>query len=436
MEKYKLSIAWGWSVKNSSITQARKSLEESIRSVDKTTPSIEELRQEPFKKWKSFVNSLKSNWLNRNKKNFLIVGTWWTFQSNQTENWIAPDGWTLKDCIDAINIPLEDWVKNIHIHDLINLDSSQMELNHWKFLAECLDYLEKEASWYYDWIIVTHGTDTMAYWASLITYMLSGFPKPIIFTWSQKPARIEWSDAGPQMNRAIKWLQLLSANNCPLTVICCWVAGINSFFSKKAWDHIENAFQSYADDYLTPPVLEWSLSQEINQYYIRYRKNHASMYKPFFDLKEDCFISEIPSFEIWTNELISIISNTRIGLIKTLWSATCRDDIAKIIVEATEAWVLSPVIVPPFADATIEPGTYEAWAILWKTIERVQWSIPSIIMSPDAIRAKMIFAANYTKINEKIYKKELFEWYQIRNFFNCILSNIASQPEFPFGRDK
>ena len=47
----------------------------------------------------------------------------------------------------------------------------------------------------FDAFIVVHGTDTMAYTASAISLMLSGFRKPVIITGSQLPLSMPRSDA-------------------------------------------------------------------------------------------------------------------------------------------------------------------------------------------------------------------------------------------------
>ncbi len=88
-----------------------------------------------------------------------------------------------------------------------------MTVDHWRFLAEMIIELENSASDAYDAIIVTHGTDTMARGASYLSFMLKGFPKSIIFTGSQEPARMTGSDAKDQMERAILTAKIATDTN-------------------------------------------------------------------------------------------------------------------------------------------------------------------------------------------------------------------------------
>lgn len=62
----------------------------------------------------------------------------------------------------------------IESRDILNLDSSNIQPEEWQFMAEQV----AEALPDYDGIIITHGTDTMAYTASALSYMLQNLTKP------------------------------------------------------------------------------------------------------------------------------------------------------------------------------------------------------------------------------------------------------------------
>ena len=47
----------------------------------------------------------------------------------------------------------------------------------------------------YDGFVITHGTDTMAYSAAALSYMLQNLGKPVVFTGSQLPIEAEGTDA-------------------------------------------------------------------------------------------------------------------------------------------------------------------------------------------------------------------------------------------------
>lgn len=63
------------------------------------------------------------------------------------------------------------------------IDSSDMEPSHWTALAELIRDRYDE----YDGFVILHGTDTMAYSASALSFILGNLSKPVIFTGSQLP---------------------------------------------------------------------------------------------------------------------------------------------------------------------------------------------------------------------------------------------------------
>ena len=63
------------------------------------------------------------------------------------------------------------------------IDSSDVEPGLWKSLAELIrDRYDR-----YDGFVILHGTDTMAYSASALSFMLDNLQKPVVFTGSQLP---------------------------------------------------------------------------------------------------------------------------------------------------------------------------------------------------------------------------------------------------------
>ncbi len=86
------------------------------------------------------------------------------------------------------------------------IDSSNMDITHWNDLG----YIIQENYDSYDGFVVLHGTDTMAYSASALSFMLEGLSKPVIFTGAQLPIGTARSDAGQNLIAA---LQIASSHN-------------------------------------------------------------------------------------------------------------------------------------------------------------------------------------------------------------------------------
>ncbi len=87
---------------------------------------------------------------------------------------------------------------DITVEDLMCLDSSNIRPVEWQQIAarvyECrLDY---------DGIVISHGTDTMAYTASALTWMLPGLDRPVVLTGSQLPLADVLSDGPDNLRTA------------------------------------------------------------------------------------------------------------------------------------------------------------------------------------------------------------------------------------------
>jgi L-asparaginase len=80
------------------------------------------------------------------------------------------------------------------------VDSSEMDLNHWIQMAQMVrDNYEK-----YDGFVILHGSDTMAFSSSALSFMLQGLKKPIIFTGSQLPIGTIRTDGKENLITAIE----------------------------------------------------------------------------------------------------------------------------------------------------------------------------------------------------------------------------------------
>ena len=93
---------------------------------------------------------------------------------------------------------LEPWY-DVTYRGILNLDSSNIQAEEWQLIARSVyDALED-----YDGIVVTHGTDTMAYTASVLSFMLQNLQKPVVLTGSQLPVGTPLSDARSNLATAL-----------------------------------------------------------------------------------------------------------------------------------------------------------------------------------------------------------------------------------------
>lgn len=123
-------------------------------------------------------------------KNILLLSTGGTIASVPGKHGLSPEtkGQMLVEC-------LPEDLKKEHVkvtyEDILCIDSSNMHAKEWITIAEKILKIQNE----YDAVIITHGTDTMAYTASMLSYLLVGCHIPVILTGAQKPLGVRGTDA-------------------------------------------------------------------------------------------------------------------------------------------------------------------------------------------------------------------------------------------------
>lgn len=113
-------------------------------------------------------------------KRILLLTTGGTIASRLTEEGLAPglDGMGLAHYLGALPDSY-----NVTVRDILHLDSSNIQPEEWRLIARHV-YDARED---YDGIVISHGTDTMAYTASVLSYMVRGIPIPVVLTGAQLP---------------------------------------------------------------------------------------------------------------------------------------------------------------------------------------------------------------------------------------------------------
>ena len=147
------------------------------------------------------------------------------------------------------------------------IDSSDIHPGFWKRIA---DIIEKEYE-NYDGFVIPHGTDTMGYSASALSFMLENLSKPVIFTGSQLPIGTLRTDAKENLITSIE-IAAAHENGKPIVPEVC------IYFESKLYrgnrttkvnaEHF-NAFQSANYPYLAKAGVELVYNKE----FIRYPKS-------------------------------------------------------------------------------------------------------------------------------------------------------------------
>ncbi len=122
------------------------------------------------------------------KKKILLITTGGTIASKPSEDGLSPQMGSGQLLSYMEDLPAH---YDIDVQDLLSLDSSNIQAEEWQIIARAV----AEKIGLYDGIVITHGTDTMAYTASMLCYMLQNLDKPVVITGSQVPIDNMLTDA-------------------------------------------------------------------------------------------------------------------------------------------------------------------------------------------------------------------------------------------------
>jgi L-asparaginase len=130
-------------------------------------------------------------------KHLLLLTTGGTIASVESEHGLIPglEGNSLLEDIPQIND-----LCHLTVRSILNLDSTNLQPEDWQIIAKEVYAALPD----FDGIIITHGTDTMAYTASALSYMIENIPKPVILTGSQLPMKTPGTDAKQNLVDAIR----------------------------------------------------------------------------------------------------------------------------------------------------------------------------------------------------------------------------------------
>ena len=159
---------------------------------------------------------------------------------------------------------------NIEVLPFEPIDSSNASPELWIRLAEQIEANYNK----FDGFVVLHGTDTMSYSASALSFMLHNLAKPVVFTGSQIPIGVLRTDGRENLVTAIEFASAKDAKGRPR------VPGVSLYFQNRLFRGNRTTKQSAeelsafaSNNY--PPLAEVGVSIQYNEPYIHRPKAGA-----------------------------------------------------------------------------------------------------------------------------------------------------------------
>jgi L-asparaginase len=147
------------------------------------------------------------------------------------------------------------------------IDSSNIRPEHWQTIAKII-YENYKA---HDGFVVLHGTDTMAFTASALSFMLNGIDKPVILTGAQLPISEPRSDARENLITSLEIAAAKKDGKAIVPEVCIYFGDelLRGNRSKKTESMHFDAFQSENH----PPLAKAGVKIEYNESAIHQRLN-------------------------------------------------------------------------------------------------------------------------------------------------------------------
>ena len=322
-------------------------------------------------------------------KKILLLATGGTIASCKFENGLAPGlkGSELMDFVPQVKEFCEYDCK-----DILNLDSCNLTPQEWIVIGKEAFEGAKD----YDGVVITHGTDTMAYTAAALSFMLVNPDKPIIITGSQLPINANDTDAKDNLYYAFK----AAASN---------IKGVYVFFGGDLMRGIRCSKVHTVDFKAFHSINEDRVGYGENGEIV-FEKDAVSLYNPYNEFKLDseftdlvAVLKPVPGTD--GRLLISAIAAGFKGVIIEGFGQGGLPNINKKLLASIDAAIKMNVAVVVTTQCLLGGSNLSIYEV-GKDLEKTG-IIPSYDMAKEAITAKLMWVLGHTNDMEEVTKMML-----------------------------
>ena len=167
-------------------------------------------------------------------KHILLLGTGGTIACKRGDNGLTP----LLTGDELLSyVPAAREFCHVDAIQVLNIDSTNIHPKHWLMLSQVLEKNYDN----YDGFVICHGTDTMAYTAAAMSYLVQHSSKPIVITGAQKPIDLDVTDARTNLLDSLRFASCDRAHGVSIVFDGKVIAGTRG---KKERTKSYNAFSS------------------------------------------------------------------------------------------------------------------------------------------------------------------------------------------------
>ena len=176
----------------------------------------------------------------KNLKRILMIATGGTIASKRSAEGLKP----LMTSEELLGfVPHVKEFCEVTATQVINIDSTNIQPKHWLAMAKAVEEHYDQ----YDGFVICHGTDTMAYTAAALSYLIQNSRKPVVITGAQKPIDLEITDAKTNLCDSLRFASCDKAHGVNIVFDGKVIAGTRG---KKMRTKSYNAFSSINFPYI------------------------------------------------------------------------------------------------------------------------------------------------------------------------------------------
>ena len=235
------------------------------------------------------------------------------------------------------------------------IDSSDMEPLMWAKIVEIIHYNYER----FDGFVILHGTDTMAYTASALSFMLENLGKPVILTGSQLPIGTLRTDGKENLITAIEIAAARRPNGSPMVPEVC-IFFENELMRGNRTTKINaenfNAFRSF--NY--PPLAKAGIHIRYNEHLIRHPDPTRPMKPHYLFDTNVVMLTLFPGIQESIIDSVLHVPNLKAVVLKTYGSGNApqKDWFIQQLKEATERNIII-VNITQCPSGAVEMRRYE-----------------------------------------------------------------------------
>jgi len=253
------------------------------------------------------------------------------------------------------------------------VDSSEMQPEGWIDLVERIEKHYQD----YDGFVLLHGTDTMAYTASALSFLIQGLKKPIIMTGSQLPVGVLRTDATENLLSALEFASMERDGEALIQEVCIYFE-YKLCRGNRAYKRSSNEFDAFSSPNY-PALAESGVRMSVHEELLW--KSSESILR--FQKKVDASVGVVTLYPGLDFTKLPVLDDWKVVLLRTFGAGNAPNTPAFIhFLQRCEEGGVQIINTSQCVSGRIVPGLYDSSSALeqFKTLSAKDMTFESALV--------------------------------------------------------